>query len=136
MSEQPSSEKLVSSPKYLSLSGLIALIAGLVFVPALLGAVGHEIGGWLGWVIFFVAWGIVFAISWVVAYRFANPILPNLCGPMVGVTVPRPSSEWLREIAGAGWGKAIDIGITMIAVAFGLTIFIAIAKRHKASSAA
>jgi len=135
MSDQPRSEKQVSSPKYLSLPWLIALVAGLCVVPALAGAVAQEVGGWLGWVICFVAWGMMFVLSWIVTYKYANPIIPTLCGAMVGVTMPRPSDEWVRQFAGEKWLKASELGMTMVGAVIGLTIFYAIAKRHKSSSA-
>ena len=82
----------------------------------------------------------MFVVAWLVTYKYANPKLPLICGVMMGVTAPRPSDVWLRQIAGEAWGfvqvpKAIDIAITMIWVAIGVTIFNAIAKRHKSSSA-
>ena len=131
MSDQPSSEKQVSSPKYLSLPWLIAFVAGLCVVPALAGAVAEEVGGWLGWVIWFVGWGMMFVVSWIVTYKYANPIIPTLGGVMVGLTMPRPSDEWVRQFAGEGWVKSIGLGMGLIGVAVGLTIFNAIAKRHK-----
>ena len=135
MGNQPSSEKQVSSPKYLSLPWLIALVAGFCVVIPLAGAVAQEVGGWLGSVIWFVAWGVMFVVAWVVTDKYANPFLPPLCGVLIGVTAPKPSDEWLRQIAGERWGKAIDFGILIIGIAIGMAIFGAIAKRQKSSSA-
>ena len=133
MSDQPSSVKQVSSPKYLSLPWLIALVAGFCVVVPVAGAAAQEVGGWLGWLIWFAAWGVMFAVAWLITYNYANPKLPLICGVMIGITAPRPSDAWLRQIAGEGWGKAIDLVITMIAIVIALTIFNAIAKRHKSS---
>jgi hypothetical protein len=131
MSDEPSSVKQVSSPKYLSLPWLIALVAGICVVVPVAGAIAQEVGGWLGWVIWFVAWGVMFAAAWLITYNYINPKL--ICGVMIGITAPRPSDPWLRQIAGEGWGKAIDLAITMMSIVIALTIFNAIAKRHKSS---
>ena len=131
MTDQPSSEKRVSSPKHLSLLWLIVLVAGLCVVPALAGAVAQEVGSWLGWGIWFLGWGLMFVVSWIITRKFANPIIPTLCGVMVGITFPRPSDEWVRQFAGEGWVKFIGFGMLFIGVAVGLTIFNAIAKWHK-----
>ncbi len=144
MNDQPSSEKQVGSPKYLSLPWSITLVVAFCVLVPVAGSVAQEVGGWLGLVIWFVAWGVMFVVAWIVSYKYANPKLPIICGAMVGVTAPRPSDVWLRQIAGEGWGtpfqwihipQAIDFAITMIWVAIGITIFSAIAKRHKSSSA-
>jgi hypothetical protein len=132
MSDQPSSEKRVNSPKYLSLIWLIVLVAGLCVVPPVAGAVAKEVGGLLGWGIWFLAWGVMFVVSWILTRTFANPMLPTLCGVMVGVTFPRPSDERVRQFAGEGWVGFIEYGMLFLGIAVGLTIFNAIAKRHKA----
>ena len=139
MSDQPSSEKQVGSPKYLPLPWSITLVVAFCVLVPVAGSVAEEVGGWLRWVIWFVAWGVMFIVAWMVTYKYANPKLPLICGVIMGVTAPRPSDVWLRQIAGDAWGfvqvpKAIDFAITMIWVAIGITIFNAIAKRHKSSS--
>jgi D-alanyl-lipoteichoic acid acyltransferase DltB (MBOAT superfamily) len=135
MSDRPSNEKQVSGPKYLSLPWLITLVAAFGVLVPVAGAVAQEVGGWLGWVIWFVVWGVMCVVAWIVTNKYANPKLPLICGVMMGVTAPRPSDVWLRQVAGEGWGKAIDMAITMIGVVVGMTIFNAIAKRRKSSSA-
>jgi hypothetical protein len=130
------SDKQVSSPKYLSLPWSITLVVVWCILVPLAGAVANEIvGGWFGGIIWFLAWGVMFAVAWVITYKYGNPKLPLICGVMMGLTAPRPSDVWLRQIAGEGWGKAIDVALAMICVAIGVTIFSAIAKRHKSSSA-
>lgn len=144
MSDQLSSEKQVGSPKYLPLSWSITLVVAFCILVPVAGSVSQEVGGWLGLVIWFVAWSVMFVVAWIVTYKYANPKLPLLCGVMMGVTAPRPSDVWLRQIVGEGWGtpfqwihipQTIDFVITMIWAAIGITIFNAIAKRHKSSSA-
>ena len=140
MSDQPSSEKQASSPKYLSLPWSISLVAAWCILVPVAGSVAQGIGGWLGGVIWFVAWGVMFVAAWIITWKYANPKLPLICGVTMGLTAPRPSDGWLRRITGEGWGwfqtpKAIDFAITMIWVAVGITIFNAIAKRRESSSA-
>jgi hypothetical protein len=139
MNDQPNSENQVSSPKFLSLPWSITLVVAWCILVPVAGAVSEEVGGWLHWVIWSVAWGAMFIVAWIVTYKYANPKLPLICGAMMGITAPRPSDVWLRQIAGESWGfvqvpKAIDIAITMIGVVIGMTIFNAIAKRHKSSA--
>jgi hypothetical protein len=111
------------------------LVAGFcVFVPTA-GAVAQEVGGWLGWVIWFVVWGVMFVVAWTITYKYANPNLPLICGVMIGITAPRPSDVWVRQIAGEGLGKAIDFGISIIVLGIAMAIFYAIARRHKSPSA-
>lgn len=136
MSDQPSSEKHVNSPKCLSLPWSITLVVAWCILVPLAGTVAYEAGGgWLGGIIWFVAWGVMFVVAWLITYKYANPKLPLICGVMMGLTAPRPSDVWLRQIARERWGKAVDVAITMICVAIGVTIFNAIAKRHKPPSA-
>ncbi len=134
MSEQLNSVQQASSPKYLSLPWFITLVAAFCVLVLVAGTVAEEAGRSLGWVIWFVA-SVIFVVAWIVTYKYANPKLPLIWGVLMGVTAPRPSDVWLRQIAGEGWGKAIDIAITIIWVAIGVTIFNAIAKRNKSSSA-
>jgi hypothetical protein len=140
MSDQPSSEKQVGSPKYLPLPWFITLVVAFCVLVPVAGSIAQEAGGWLSWVIWLIAWGVMCVVACIVTYKYANPNLPLICGGMTGITAPRPSDVWLRQIAGEGWGwfqtpKAIDVAITMIYVAIGLAIFTAIAKRHRSSSA-
>ena len=74
-------------------------------------------------------------VAWLITYKYANPKLPMICGVMMGLTTPRPSEVWLRQVVGEGWGKAIDVAIVVICVAIGVTIFNSIAERHQSSSA-
>lgn len=136
MSDQVSSEKQVCTPMYLSLPWSITLVvAWCIFVP-LAGTVANEaVGGWFGGIIWFIAWGVMLIVAWLITYKYANPKVPMFCGVMMGLTAPRPSDAWLRQVAGEGWGKAIDVAIVMTYVAIGITIFNAIPKRHKSSSA-
>jgi len=144
MSYQLRSEKQVSSPQYLSLPWFITLVAAFCVLVPVAGTVAQEVGGWPGWAIWLVVWGMMFGVAWFVTYKYANPNLPLICGVMMGLTAPRPSDVWLRQITGEASGtpfqwihvpQAIDFAITMIWVAVGITIFTAIATRHKSSSA-
>ncbi len=74
----------------------------------------------------------MFAVSCVTTQKFANPIIPTLLGVMMGLTIPKPSDEWVRKVVGESWFKPIELAMGMIGVAVGIIIFNAIAKRHHA----
>ncbi len=93
MSDQPSSVNRDNSPKQLSSAWLIALFAGICVLIALAGPLGEEIGGWLGWGIMFI---FTFVMRWIVTRQFTNPIIPTLCGLLVGLTIPKPAEESMQ----------------------------------------
>ncbi|MFO0844535.1 MAG: hypothetical protein U0797_19420 [Gemmataceae bacterium] len=123
MSDQPKSKNQGSTPKYLPTAWLIAFVVGvLCFLPALAGALANEVDGWLRLAIWVATWGLMFVVSWIITRKYANPSLPTICGAMVGLTIPRPSDEWIRQLIGERWGKATEIGLAMICVVIGLAI--------------
>lgn len=134
MGKDPSSERNASDPKFLSKNWLIALIVAFCIVVPVAGAFAEAVGGWLGAAIWLVAWGVMAIVAVAVTSKYANPFLPTLCGIMVGATAPRPSDAWALQLLGGGWGRALNFLISIVAIGIGLTIFSAIAKKHKAPS--
>jgi hypothetical protein len=131
MSDQPSSEKQVSSPKFLHPPWAVLVASG--FVVALVAIVAMKVvGGWLGWVIWLVAWGVMVVLACIVTYKYAEFAKWALgWAVMMALMAPTPSAQFPLE----GWGTPIDLGTyIVVSIIVGL-IFTAIAKRHKSSSA-
>lgn len=120
----------LSSPRYMSVPWLFAFVAALCVAAALAGALATEFGGTAGLVIWFVGWCVIFACTWFVTHKYANPRIPIICGAVVGLTFPRPSDEWFQQLVGARWGNGVSLLIGVISVVIGLAIFNAIAKKH------
>ncbi len=135
MNNQSGDANIAGSGAYLSKPWLFAFVAALCVVPVFAGGVSEEVGGWVGWLMFLVSWVVMFCVAWIVTRKYANPIIPTVCGIMIGMTMPIPfSNEWLRQAAGDGIGKAIGMGIAIVGVCIGLAIFNAAAMRHRGSS--
>jgi hypothetical protein len=136
MSDQPSSEKQVSSPKYWPEPWEIALAVAFVLVGVPVIAVATQVGGWLGWVI---VWGVLVVGACLVTCKYANTN-SVMWFVLLGFMAPRPSDVWVRQTVGEGW--VIDTGISVVVTVIGGSIFAiaasfftVIAKRHKSSSA-
>lgn len=134
MGEEPGGVKQVGSPKFLSQAGMIGLVAAFCVVVPVAGAAAEEVGGWPGVALWLVAWGVMAAVAAAVTYKYANPFLPILCGVMIGATAPRPSDAWVRQLVGEGWGRALNLVISVAAIGIGMAIFGVIARRHQAIS--
>jgi len=134
MNEQVSSTRPHNVAKYMSLPWLIAFVGGLSVMAVVALVLGKEFGGLFGLTIRSIGWCVIFAASWFVTCKYANPILPILCGVMAGWTFPRPSDEWFVQLAGARWGSGASLMVVVVAGVIGMTIFSTIAQRHKASS--
>jgi hypothetical protein len=134
MSDQPSSEKQVSSPKFLHPPWAVFVACGVVVALGI--CVAQVVGGWLGGVIWLVAWGVMVVLACIVTYKDTNFARWAIgWAAMTGVLSPRPSDVWVRQIVGEGWGMTIDIGISAVVTVIAALIFGAIAMRHKSSSA-
>ncbi len=115
-------------------SRIVAIVVAFCLFVPLAGAVGEAIGGWLGFAIWLVFWLVMAVAASILTLRFSNPILPTLCGIMVGITAPRPSDPWLANLVGEALARGLSIAITIAAVGIALAIFNAISKQNRDSS--
>ncbi len=119
----------------LSSWGWVALVAAFCIVVPVAGAAAEEVGGWPGVGLWVFAWAVMAAAAVAVTLRYANPFLPTLCGVMIGALAPRPSEAWFRQLAGDGWGRALSLALSIVAIAIGMAVFTALAKRRGAAFA-
>lgn len=118
----------------LSQSRIVAMVVAFCFYVPLGGAVAQSIGGWPGFVVWFMFWLPMAVVAIVLTRQYSNAILPTLCGIMVGITAPRPSDAWLTSMVGEALSRGLSIIITIAAVGLALTVFNATSKHHRNST--
>jgi hypothetical protein len=136
MGEELSGEKRVDGPRLLSRGGLVGLVIAFCVGVPLASALSEEVGEWPGVAVWLVAWGAMAVVAATVTYRYDNSFLPTLCGALIGASAPRPSDEWLRQLAGEGVGRALPFALSLVTIGIGIAVFSMIATRSKASPSA
>ncbi len=109
--------------------GWVALVAVLCSVVPVAGYAVEGVG-WNRIGVRVFAWAVMAAAAVAVTLRYANPLLPALCGGMVGAQAPRPSEAWVRQFAGDSLGGALSLAFFFAAIAIGIAVFTALAKRR------